>query len=88
MELEWDAAKREADLVKHGFDFLQAKRVFDGPIYTAPSPRGEEQRFVTIGRLGDRFVAVVWAPRDGKVRIISVRRARATEARKHHELHG
>jgi uncharacterized DUF497 family protein len=40
MEFEWDEAKRAANIAKHGFDFLQAKRVFDGPVHTAPSPRG------------------------------------------------
>ncbi len=29
---EWDRAKREVNLRKHGLDFLKAVRVFEGPV--------------------------------------------------------
>ena len=48
MDFEWDEDKRLANLRKHGLDFVDAEALFDGRlIYTHPSPRFEEQRFVT-----------------------------------------
>jgi len=38
MELEWDAAKDEANRRKHGFDFTYAIRIFDGPVRYLASP--------------------------------------------------
>ncbi len=38
MEFEWDEAKRESNLTKHGIDFPLAEMLFDGrPVITAPS---------------------------------------------------
>jgi uncharacterized DUF497 family protein len=35
MNFEWDESKRRANLEKHGFDFMDAYRLFDGPHYVA-----------------------------------------------------
>lgn len=86
MEFEWDERKRRANLEKHGLDFLRVSSVFAGRHYTYPSPRGE-QRWVTIGRMLDRLVAVVWTQRGSTTRIISVRRARHEEARAYRQIH-
>ena len=45
-EFEWDENKRSSTLKKHGIDFLDATRIFDGrPVLHAPSDRpGEERR--------------------------------------------
>jgi hypothetical protein len=32
MEIEFDPAKRMSNLRKHGLDFMDASRLFDGPI--------------------------------------------------------
>lgn len=46
MEFEWDEAKREANVAKHGIDFLFAQALFDGRlVITAQSPRGGEVRY-------------------------------------------
>jgi hypothetical protein len=43
-----------------GLDFLEARRLFDGrDIYTVPSPRGREQRWVKVGELDEVMVAAV-----------------------------
>jgi uncharacterized DUF497 family protein len=89
MRFAWDEAKRASNLAKHGIDLLQARQLFDGrPVFTYPSPRGEEARFVSVGMLDHRMVAVVWLEREGDIRLISLRRARDAEKRKHRELHG
>ncbi len=39
-----------------------------------------EDRFITAGHLAGRCVVLVWTPRDGSRRIISMRYAHAREA--------
>jgi hypothetical protein len=88
LEFRWDETKRLANLRKHGLDFRDAGRVMLGPVVNRISPRGSEIRLVSIGTLDGRLVAIVWTPRDGQVRIISMRRARREETREYHELYG
>lgn len=90
MRFEWDENKRRRNVEKHGIDFVRAQAVFDGrPVYSAPSPRGGEERFITVGELDGRFIAVAWTARGADtVRIISARKARDGEERKHRELYG
>ena len=77
MEFEWDEAKRLSNLDKHGIDFLDIEEVFDGDIVTVEDDRYGygEQRFVTLGFLQGRIVAVTYTDRGDVVRLISIRRA-------------
>ena len=60
MLFEWDEDKRLKNIAKHGIDFLTACALFDGrPVYTFPSPRGSEERLVTVGIIEDHLVTVV-----------------------------
>ncbi len=89
LEFEWDAEKRPMNLGKHGLDFRDACRLFDGrPLYTYPSPREGEDRFVSVGFIGHRLIAVVWLERDRVIRIISMRRARDGETGAYRALLG
>jgi len=89
MEFEWDSEKRSLNLGKHGLDFRDAHRLFDGrPLYTYPSPRDGEVRFVSVGLVEHRLIAVVWLQRDRVTRIISMRRARDGEKRAYRALLG
>ena len=86
---EWNKDKRRETLAERGIDFLRMQPMFDGPpVLTYPSPRGEEERWVTVGEIDGRMFAVVWTLRGGNVRIISARRARDGEERAYRELHG
>lgn len=90
MEFEWDAAKRQSNIEKHGLDFRDAPDMFDGrPRLDVVSPRGDEERTLSVATLNDRFAAVTWTWR-GKAtnRIISVGRARRAEERRYRQLHG
>lgn len=82
---EWDEAKRLSTLEKHGIDFLDAIRIFHAPRVTARSDRANEVRFISIGPLMERFVAVIYTIRGDAYRIISARRARDGEIRAYHE---
>ncbi|MFM7008554.1 MAG: BrnT family toxin [Betaproteobacteria bacterium] len=79
MVFEWDEAKRRLVLEKHGIDFVDALRVFAGPKLVLSSPRGEEPRWMAIGYLNGRCIAVVYTMRGGVLRIITARRARDHE---------
>ncbi len=77
---EWDAGKRSANSAKQGLDLIDAVALFDGrSVFTYPSPRGDESRFVTVGIISGVFVALVWTERGGNIRLISLRRARNGE---------
>ncbi len=78
MDFEWDDAKGEANLEKHGVDFKDGARVFldrhrierlDTQHYYA------EDRYQTIGMVDGRVLFVVYTERGTTVRLISARRA-------------
>jgi uncharacterized DUF497 family protein len=78
---QWDAAKSQSNLLKHGIDFEDAKEIFYGPIAVLDSNRNDERRWVAIGDLESQLIAVIFTVRNGEVRIISARRARKHEER-------
>ena len=87
MDFEWDETKRAINLQRHGLDLMDAAPLFDGrTVYTYPSPRHSEQRFVTVGLLANKSFAVVWTGRASSIRLISFRRARDAEERKYRAL--
>lgn len=89
MDFEWDEKKRALNLAEHGLDLIDATPLFDGrPVFTYPSPRHGEERFVTVGQLMNRFFAVVWTERAESIRLISFRRARDAEERKYRTIFG
>lgn len=77
----WDDRKRELTLRERGLDFAEAHRVFAGKVFTREDTRQDygERRLITAGYLDDRFVVLVWTPRDGGRRIISMRHGHADE---------
>ncbi len=89
MDFEWDERKREITLDARGLDFRDGCDLFDGRVVMSyPSPRAEEQRFVTVGLIEGRLIAVVWTQRDDARRIISMRRARHGEEKIYAALFG
>jgi uncharacterized DUF497 family protein len=82
VKITYDPAKRDATLTNRGLDFDHAGAVFEGPHATAPDARRDygEARNITAGLLAGRLVVVVWTPRDGTRRIISMRYANEREA--------
>ncbi|CBH22747.1 conserved hypothetical protein containing DUF497 (plasmid) [Salinibacter ruber M8] len=89
MQFEWDEEKRQANIEKHGIDFVRAARVLKGPHLTYSSPQEGEKRRVAIGKLqppearpehwSGPLIAVVYTRREGRYRIISARRAQEDE---------
>lgn len=84
---EWDDAKAESNLVKHGVSFLAATRVFDDAFAfeefdgsNAPS----EVRYRITGMANGILLVVVYTERDGRVRLISARNATRHEQRNYY----
>ena len=77
-EFEWNAAKAESNLVKHGVSFEAARCVFDDVFAfercdfdSAPG----EIRYVITGMVNDVILTVVYTERGDRTRIVSARRA-------------
>lgn len=79
MQIEWDEAKRQTNLEKHGLDLTDAFKIFEGPTWEFEDERFDydETRVITVGFLDGLLVAVlVWTPRDSNtIRVISMRKA-------------
>jgi uncharacterized DUF497 family protein len=89
MLFEWDESKRQRNVSDHGVDFIDMTQIFDGrPTFTYRSPRNDEDRWVTVAMVKDRFYLVVWTPRGERRRIISAYRADDWEIREYRALHG
>lgn len=90
MEITFDPAKRALTLRHRGLDFADAAEVFAGRHATILDARRDygERRFITAGWLGRRMVVLVWTPREGTRRIISMRYAHAKEAKHWREALG
>lgn len=84
MDISFDPDKRAATLLHRGLDFADSGLVFAGRTITIQDLRHDygEDRFITAGHLGGRCVVLVWTPRDGARRIISMRFAHADEEKR------
>jgi len=85
MRCEWDEAKRQANLQKHGVDFADAAAALEDPgNRTLPDTDAQgEARWITLGLDALlRTLVVVWTERAGdRIRIISARKASRGEGR-------
>lgn len=80
MEFEFDPAKSQANKAKHGIDFIEAQLLWlDGMLLEVPARTSDEPRYVIIGRIGEKHWSAVVTCREGRTRIISVRRSRNEE---------
>ena len=81
MAVEFDEAKRRFTLDARGLDMARAGGVLAGATLTVVDDRKDygEDRFITIGFLDGNMVILVWTPRDGAHRIISMRKANERE---------
>ena len=81
---DWDEAKRQHNLRKHGIDFA-ALDGFDWPTaQVEPDLRRDygEDRWIALGKIGEVIHQLAFTRRNGRVRIISLRKANRREKRK------
>ena len=81
---EWDEAKREANLRKHGFDFDDADSVYESPdkVTFKEDDRGELRwRDLAPVEWAGSILSLVYTLRGYNIRIISFRKASRRERR-------
>jgi hypothetical protein len=87
MDFEFDPSKSDANLLKHGIDFLAAQALWRDPaLLEIPARTSSESRFLVIGRLGGRHWSAVITYRQQTIRLISVRRSRPDEVQLYEQL--
>lgn len=80
MEFEFDPRKSASNQDKHGVDFVEAQRLWQDVLrIEVPARTLDEPRWLVIGQIGGRHWSAVVTYRDGRTRIISVRRSREEE---------
>ncbi len=92
MDFEWGERKRQSNIERHGLDFVEAERMFEGPMLTALDTRHDygEERWIGVGISNGRVLVVAFTERnDGRtVRIISLRKALSHERKAFEEILG
>ena len=77
---EFDGTKSQANLDKHGIDFLAAQQLWKDPYLLEIKAKGvDELRYLLIGKIGGKHWSAVVTYREGRIRLISVRRSRKKE---------
>jgi len=83
MQIEWDPAKAEKNIRKHGVSFEEAATVFYDPLTATgadPDHSEGEKRLITFGMSSSgRLLVVSHTARDDAIRIISARIATRPE---------
>jgi uncharacterized DUF497 family protein len=80
LEFEFDPEKSAANKAKHGIDFIEAQEIWtDLDRLEIPARSLDEPRHQVIGRIGKKIWSAFITYRNEKIRIISVRHARADE---------
>ena len=84
---DWDEAKRQANLAKHGVDFADVAKIEWTTVEHYPDARRDygEARVVTLGYIGQRLHVLTWTPRYGLIRVINLRKANDREVRKYRQ---
>ncbi len=77
---EYDERKSQSNKKKHGIDFVEAQMLWADPfLVEIPARSQDELRFLIIGKVEGKLWSAVTTTRDGRIRIISVRRSRNEE---------
>ena len=80
INFEFDPKKSQANLDKHGIDFISAQELWnDSYLIEIPAKTTDELRYLVIGQIDGKCWSAVVTPRNGNIRIISVRRSRLEE---------
>ena len=80
IKFEFDEKKSQANLEKHGIDFVDAQRLWDDTdLLEIPAKTVDEPRSLVIGIISGAHWSGVITYRENRIRIISVRRSRKEE---------
>ncbi len=77
---EFDEAKSQANLLKHGINFIDAQALWDdSSLLEIPAKTEDEPRFLMVGIIDGKYWSAVITYRGTNIRLISVRRSRTEE---------
>ncbi len=77
---EFDETKSQANLLKHGINFIDAQALWiDSSLLEIPAKTEDEPRFLMVGIINGRYWSAVITYRGTNIRLISVRRSRTEE---------
>ena len=77
---EFDEIKSQANLLKHGINFIDAQALWDDPsLLEIPANTEDEPRYLMIGLIQNKHWSAIITYRGSNVRLISVRRSRTEE---------
>ena len=73
---EFDDLKSQANLLKHGINFIDAQALWNDPsLLEIPAKTEDEPRYLMIGMIDGNYWSAVITYRDNNIRLISVRRS-------------
>ena len=82
-EFEWDAKKASNNLKKHDVSFEEGATIFNDPLIITildPYHSEHEERYISIGiSVQGRLLVVIHTERNGRIRLISSRKATNAE---------
>ncbi|ADE56071.1 BrnT family toxin [Coraliomargarita akajimensis] len=85
MDCEFDPQKSAINKEKHGIDFIEAQQLWqDITALEVPARSETEERYALIAFYNCKIWTVIFTRREGKIRIISCRRARDGEKKAYH----
>lgn len=77
---EFDESKSQANLSKHGIDFVDAQLLWNDPmLLEIPAKTEDDPRYLVIGLINGKHWSAVLTYRSVNIRLISVRRSRTEE---------
>lgn len=81
MKISYDEIKRLAILAERNLDIANAAQVFSGFHLTRFDAKHSdtEDRYITVGTIGETVVLMVWTQRDGERRIVTMWKANVRE---------
>ena len=79
MNFEYNSAKSKANLEKHGIPLERAQELWAGPFVQSSARSMDEERWMLIGKLDNRFYTCIFTIREDTIRLISLRRSRKNE---------
>ena len=83
MPYEWDEAKRQSNIAKHGIDFALIEEFDWATVKEERVVRDGDERIAAFGYIGSRLHMVAYAERGANIRIISLRKANPREMQRY-----
>jgi len=81
--ITYDETKRQANIQKHGLDFVGVEAILDHPVVSVEDDLEAygEQRINMLGFLNGQIVCITYTERNDDLHVISLRKATRNEAR-------